>query len=80
MIVTVLGPGRIGLPIAKVARNAGHEVTILARPSSPSGDVARAAGFWVSTPGGMTESFCRRIFQRNLSELIRRPDRLEKES
>ena len=40
------------MPLARAAAAAGHEVAILARAGSRSGDVARAAGFRVSTTSG----------------------------
>lgn len=49
MEIVVVGPGRIGMAIAVSVRVAGHDVTILARPQSPSGNYARVKGFKVFT-------------------------------
>ena len=40
------------MPLARAAAAVGHDVAILARAGSRSGDVARAAGFRVSTTSG----------------------------
>lgn len=47
--IVVVGPGRIGMPLARAARAAGQDVTILAREGSRSGNAARTEGFLVFT-------------------------------
>jgi len=72
MKVMIMGPGRIGVPIGNCARNIGHDVTILARPSSRPGDVARAAAVkkWDWLRADVRVSVLNQVVARCLSQFF----------